>query len=562
MELVNYRKDGSEFWTDMTIVPVADRTGRHSHWVSIRRETTNRKQAELRLRESEARKKAILDAALDCVIAIDHQGKIIEFNPAAERTFGYRREETINHHLAELIIPASLRAEHRRGMSQYLATGEGPILGRRFETTALRADGAEFPVELTITAVRGQGPPFFTAYLRDMTDKKRVESELVQAKEAAEAANQAKSVFLSRMSQELRTPLNSILGFSQLLEMEELNADQRENVQYIRKAGLHLFNLINEVLDIGRVEAGTLTTSIEAVEMDQVLAEVFALIRPSAVQAKVELRLLQEKRRGASVLADLQRLKQVLLNLLSNAVKYNRPGGSVEISCRPLPGGKLRVRVTDTGPGIAAEDIPRLFVPFQRLGAEKRGVEGVGLGLVISRRLMEAMHGALGVESEFGRGSTFWLELPLAHRPREGSARSAEAGAATPAKDVIRGTVLYIEDNLAVVGLMGRILERRPGVRLLSAMQGRVGLDLARQHLPDLIVLDFHLADVRGDEMLQWLRDDERLRGIPVAFLSGGATPHDQERALAAGARYFLTKPIDVSEFLQIVDEALAAKER
>jgi signal transduction histidine kinase/ActR/RegA family two-component response regulator len=379
--------------------------------------------------------------------------------------------------------------------------------------------------------------------------------ELREAKEAADRANTAKSEYLSRMSHELRTPLNAILGFAQLLELEDLGEEQRENLHYILTAARHLLALINEVLDIAAIEAGRLPLSLEPVAVADVVAETVSLIRPLADQHQVLL-VNPPLSCASHVQGDRQRLKQILLNLLSNAVKYNRQGGRVELECGPGDDGRLRIQVVDTGPGIAAEAMGQLFVPFERLGNEQSGVEGAGLGLPLSRRLAEAMGGTLDVASELGQGSSFWVELPVAEGPVQRAERQQELPPPVPApsEPEVAMTVLYIEDNLSNLQLVERVLSRRPGVRLISAMRPQLGLDLAAEHDPDLVLLDLHLPDMPGQEVLRRLRAEPRTAEVPVVILSADARPTLVDPLLGEGARAFLTKPLDVKELLELLD--------
>lgn len=383
---------------------------------------------------------------------------------------------------------------------------------------------------------------------REIDERKRAEAE-------ADRANRAKSEFLSRMSHELRTPLNGILGFAQLLAMDALSPEQREAVEHILKGGRHLLTLVNEVLDIARIEAGKLSISLEPVLVREVLQAALDLVRPQAAERGI--RLPDHVGCDRYVTADRQRLQQVLLNLLSNGVKYNRDGGMVGVTCEEAPEGRLRIRVSDTGPGIAPALLARLFTPFDRLGAEQAGIEGTGLGLALSRRLVEAMQGSLSVASEPGVGSTFIVDLALAAAPpaTAGAAEAVPADSAGPT----RGTVLYVEDNVANLSLFERILKRRPGVALLSAMQGSQGLELARAHRPDLVVLDVHLPDVSGEEVLARLRADDRTRDIPVVILSADATPGQARRLSRYGIAAYLTKPVDVGEILALLDTTLGS---
>jgi signal transduction histidine kinase len=371
-------------------------------------------------------------------------------------------------------------------------------------------------------------------------------------------ADRAKTEFLSRMSHELRTPLNAIIGFAEIMELDPRTPSaQREWIQHILKAGRHLLALINEVLDIARIETGRMSLSLEPVALDATLSEVLDLVGPLA--ARDGIGIDSRKSAGAPewVQADRQRLQQVLLNLLTNAIKYNRAGGKVTVSIDPSSGGHLRLTVRDTGPGIAADKLDRLFTPFDRLGAEESGIEGNGLGLAISRRLVEAMDGEVGVESVEGEGSAFWVELPYTNAP---SVTAISDGAAPPGPpaDPSSGpvaTVLYVEDNLSNLELMKAILAFWPGITLVPAMQGSLGLILAQEHRPDLILLDLNLPNMHGDEVLERLRDDIRTRGVPVAVVSADATPTQRQRSLALGARAYLTKPLDVKQLLDLLEE-------
>ncbi|HEV8420372.1 MAG TPA: PAS domain S-box protein [Actinomycetota bacterium] len=540
--------------------------------VGIARDVTERKVAEDALRASEERTRLIIETASDAVVGMDTNGRITDWNRQAESTFGWSREEAIGRVLADTIVPPQYREAHASGLERFLQTGQGPVLNRRVELAALHREGREFPVELTVCPVQWGPTLGFTAFVRDITERKQAEEQLrrarneaerakeeaEQAKEEAERANRAKSEFLSRMSHELRTPLNAVLGFGQLLEMDSLNEEQQESVAQILKGGRHLLDLINEVLDIARIEVGRIALSLEPVAVDESVLGAVDLIRPLATERGIRLGTEISESSGY-VTADRQRLKQVLLNLLSNAVKYNRAGGSVAVRCVPAPGGWARVEVADDGPGIAPEYMSRLFVPFERLGAENSGVEGTGLGLALSKRLVEVMGGTLEVDSTPGRGSTFSVSLPGAEGPESRLERGGSKGLVLAALNG-EGTILHIEDNPANLKLIERILSGLRGVKLLSAMQGSLGLDMARQHRPDVILLDLNLPDIQGQEVLGLLRADPRTRDIPVLVVSADATPEQLRNLRAAGAKAYLTKPLDVQRFLHVVDEAL--KER
>ena len=422
------------------------------------------------------------------------------------------------------------------------------------QVTITQEVAAQLAIALTqarlLERVKGQ-----TAELEQrVADRTR---ELSAATAEADRANQAKSEFLSRMSHELRTPLNAILGFAQLLELDSQSAEQRESVEQILRAGRHLLGLINEILDISRIEAGRLQLSLEPVPVYETVRQAIDLVQPSAADAHVAVRsdAIDER---VHVLADRQRLQQVLLNLLSNGVKYNRESGTVTVSCVEVTGGRLRIDVNDTGRGIAADKLERLFTPFDRLGAEASAIEGTGLGLALSKSLIEAMGGTLRVTSRPEAGCTFSLDLALAAAPGE---REAPAIVRVP---VVRETgprpaqqILYIEDNLSNLALVDGLLARRPGTTVLSAMQGRVGVSLARDHQPALILLDRHLPDIPGEEVFRLLRADSRTRDIPVIVLSADAMPSRMRQFLDGGVRAYLTKPLDVPALLAAIDETL-----
>jgi signal transduction histidine kinase/CheY-like chemotaxis protein len=397
-----------------------------------------------------------------------------------------------------------------------------------------------------------------TAELREALDaQEQLQEGQRQARQAAETANLAKDEFMSRMSHELRTPLNAVLGFAQLLELEDLDADGRDSVAQILKGGRHLLDLINEVLDISRIESGTLQLSSEPVSVTTVIDDVLQLTAPLAAAQDIELVAGASPTTATHVLADHQRLIQILLNLVGNAIKYNREGGTVVVASEAVDPGLVRITVADTGPGILPEHRARLFTPFERLGAERTEIEGTGVGLALSRRLADAMGGHLDVDTTVGQGSTFWVDLPAVEGPVERFERlqDHEAPAVQEVPSAASATVLYVEDNLLNLRLVTRILEQHPNIELLTAMQGRLGFDLAREHVPDLILLDLHLPDVRGDEVLRMLKSEPRTEAIPVVVVSADATAGQIRRLIAEGAMSYLTKPLDVAALRRLLDE-------
>ena len=544
--LLNRRKDGSLFWNELVIDPVFDRAGRLVSFVGIQNDVTERIKAEADLRASEARKAAVLDAALDAVITVDHHGRVLEVNPATQKMFGYTFAEMLGEELSSLIASPNL-----------VSTAEQSALGKRLELPAVRKDGTEFPIELALTRIITEGPPLFTGHIRDITERRQSEDKLRLAKEEAERASAAKNEFLSRMSHELRTPLNAILGFSQLLQRGNLEERAAGQVRHIFKAGQHLLDLVTEVLDLARIEAGGTSLSTETVEVGEVLQSSVDLVRIQAEKSQIRFDYDPEALASFLVTADRQRLKQVFVNLLSNAVKYNRPGGCVGIYCERAGANQLRISFSDTGEGISPEGLKRLFLPFERLVPDKSAIEGTGIGLAISQRLVKIMDGAIEVRSELGKGTTFSVLLPEAIRPDarpEGTSATVIAVAPAPGDPQ---TVLYVEDNPANLQLMEQIVAEHGGVRLITTTKGGGALELARAEKPRLILLDLHLPDVFGDTVLDQLRACPLCRDIPIYMVSANAMEGQVTRLLAKGANGYVTKPINVARILEIFQQHL-----
>jgi signal transduction histidine kinase/DNA-binding response OmpR family regulator len=510
--------------------------------------------------------RSVLDNMGDGVLVTGEDGKMVLLNPAAEQMVGPGAKE----------IPRSQWSElcgiYRPGTASLYPSDEMPL------ARAMRGESAD-GIELY---VRNQMKPegMFAsvsvrplkddrgkinggvAVIRDITLAKSAEDMLRQAKDEAERANRAKSEFLSRMSHELRTPLNSILGFAQLLGLADLAVPHQNHVQQILKGGYHLLELINEVLDLARIEAGRLSMSPEPVQIKDAVKEALDLVRPIASSRNITLSVDFSAYGDRFVQADRQRLKQVLLNLLSNAIKFNRSNGLVVLRFEETRHQRLHIEIADTGSGIDDEGLKKIFIPFERLGADRNAVEGTGLGLALSKRMIEAMGGTIGVESTVGVGSRFYFELSLVdHAVTRMEQREAPAAPSQHHDASPRGTVLYIEDNLANIRLMSEILARYPGVRLLEAMQGKLGLDLANTHTPDWILLDVHLPDMSGEDVLHSLLGDARTQKIPVTVLSADATPSQINRLKAAGAREYLTKPLNVKQMIALLEETLGCEQ-
>jgi len=407
-----------------------------------------------------------------------------------------------------------------------------------------------------------------TAELRERAEK--MEAEIVSRSQELQTANAelrkagtAKNEFLSRMSHELRTPLAAILGFSELLATRDLGEKPDEWGRMIHVAGEHLLTLVDEIMDLSRIEAGTVGISTEAVPLRPLVEEAFQLMRPVAAGHDITLYdpVFLEAAAAAYVLADRQRLTQVVINLISNAIKYNRHRGTVTVEAEEDE-GRIRLSVADTGAGIDPDQLPRLFTPFDRLDAAASGIDGTGLGLALSRRLVEAMGGRIGVRSRRGVGTTFWLELAIARPAAVDAAEAITEDLLATREYASELRVLYIEDVVANVRLVEEIFARRPSIRLIPAMQGQLGIELARDHHPHLIFLDLHLPDITGADVLAALRRDAATRAIPVVVLTADATRRELDRLKRLGARSYESKPIGMRRLLELVDEHAPAGDR
>lgn len=550
-------KNGEILWVSRTASIIRNDKGEPQHFLLMVEDISERKESEAALHESRCELQAalhanqlIMDNSQDVICTVDDDDRFLSVNAACEQLWGYKAEELIGQRYNDFVHPEDLPKTEAAG-KQLRATGKISDFVNRY----VRKDGTL--VDVLWSANWSSKDKIIFCVAHDVTDRARIEKALREAKEEADRANHAKSDFLSRMSHELRTPLNSILGFGQLLDRQSPTERQRPRIRYILSAGRHLLNLINEVLDISRIEAGNLQLSLEPVCVEEAIGEALDMMRPLAAERSIGVSPPVSLDTSTYVLADRQRLKQVLLNLLSNAVKYTSRRGSVTLSFNDSGNGATRILVRDTGAGIPVEKLARLFTPFDRLGAEQSTVEGTGLGLALCQRLVHAMQGSIGVNSTLGNGSTFWLELPQAKSPLQTLAAQRISSVPEQSTDEESRRILYIEDNFSNVTLVEQMLAERPALELMTAMQGRVGLELARKHAPDLILLDLHLPDMPGWQVLAQLKSDPVTRDVPVVVISADATSPQIKRLLSAGARAYLTKPLDIAEFFRVVDEAI-----
>jgi PAS domain S-box-containing protein len=512
-----------------------------------------RAQSEKALAQAERKYRGIFENAVAGIFQSHPDGSLISANPALARMCGYSSPQEMIDSVSDV---SRIYVDPQRRV-QWKQAIEAKGYVNQFEYELYRKDGSRVWLSQNCRAVRNSDgtTAYYEGTLQDISEHRRIEE--------IERVSKAKSEFLSRISHELRTPLNAILGFGQLLERQNPTDSQRSHIGYIVQAGHHLLDLINEVLDISRIEAGRLQLSVEPVCVEEVLNETLDLVRPLAAEHSTTLSAPANEEETHYVMADRQRLKQTLINLLANAVKYSPDGSRVTCSLDQANDQTLRILVKDTGPGIPEEKISRLFRPFDRLDAEQSGTEGTGLGLALSKRLVEAMNGSIGVESKVGQGSTFWVELPRTIAPsgvkgmlRRITTISTDANVFTD-----KQRILYVEDNRSNVVLVEQLLEERPDLELHIARSGEVALNLAGRHLPNLILLDLHLPGLSGAEVLARLKQDEVTSQIPVIIISADATRHQIERLLAKGAQDYLTKPIDVSELFSAIDRALKIKD-
>jgi PAS domain S-box-containing protein len=561
-ELTYVRKDGSRFPAVVSVTALRDPREAIIGYLLIGTDNTARKQADAAKREHEALLHTI---HLHSIVSVtDRAGRIVEVNDGFCRISGYSREELLGQ--THRIVDSGVQSgAFWTEMWRSITSGQ-PWRGEICNRTK---DGSLYWVDSMIAPFRDEGgvTSKYISMRTDVTARKQAEearqelnAELSRAKLLAEDANLAKSDFLSNMSHELRSPLNAILGFAQLIDsgVPAPTPSQKESVGQILQAGWYLLELINEILDLSLIESGKLSLSPEAMCLAEVLEDCRSMIEPQARKSGIRLEFPATERQ-CFVKADRTRVKQVLINLLSNAIKYNRVGGTVEVSYGFDSADRVRVSFRDTGAGLSAEKLAQLFQPFNRLGQESGAEEGTGIGLVVSKRLVELMGGRIGAESVVGVGSMFWIELNAVDTPElaHDVLDSKSMGLNAPAPGSAVYTLLCIEDNPANLLLVERLVARRPDIRLLAAKDGNRGIEIARAQRPDAILMDINLPGISGLTALRILADDPFTAAIPVIALSANAMPRDIEKGLEAGFFRYLTKPIKVDEFMETVDTAL-----
>ena len=568
-ELTYIRKDGSRFPAVVSVTALRDAQGAIIGYLLIGTDNTARKQVEAeqqkldqRLRDQQFYTRSLIESNVDALMTTDPSGIITDVNRQMEALTGCTRDELIGAPFKNYFTdPERAEAAIKLVLAEKKVTN--------YELTARARDGLTTVVSYNAATIydRDRTLQGVFAAARDVTERKRSERllqekniELESAKSVAEKANLTKSDFLSSMSHELRSPLNAILGYAQLMETDTPppTDSQSESIAQILQAGWHLLKLINEILDLAVVESGKVSLSLEPVSLAEVMSECQAMMEPQAQQRGIRM-TFPRLDDGEFVWADRTRLKQVLINLLSNAIKYNKENGTVVVECAASSPGYTRISVQDTGEGLAPEQLAQLFQPFNRLGQEASGVAGTGIGLVVTKQLAELMEGVLGVESTASVGSVFWVDLLTTGAPELGSDGGEPAAVVkAPAPVGVRWrTLLYIEDNPANMNLVAQIIARSPELRLLTAVNGTLGIEIARACRPEVIFMDINLPGISGIEALAILRAEPATAHIPVIALSANAMARDVALGLEAGFFSYLTKPIKINEFMDTLNEAL-----
>ncbi|MBV5312354.1 MAG: ABC transporter substrate-binding protein [Prolixibacteraceae bacterium] len=596
-EYKGIKSDGQTFYIEVNAEFIRNINGSPEKMIFVTRDVSDRKAAEEKLQQNEERFRQIVEQSQTIIWEVDAEGLLTYISPVVKSEWGYSPEELVGKlHFYDLHPIENQEKFKNAALSVFenkkpFSKLENPIISKNGETVWVETNGVPILDEnQNLLGYRGSDNDITVRrkaemeirewntnleakvaertslliysnkkLLNEIEERKRAENEMQIAKNEAEQANLAKSEFLSRMSHELRTPMNSILGFAQLLEMSELNKSQQKGVQLIMKGGKHLLHLINEVLDITKIEAGGLSLSVEPVQTGPVIAEIIESIRPQASQKQVTVSLKDSPTNRLFISSDQQRLKQILINLIDNAVKYNKVGGSVLVetelvSSQDDNSKHIRISVTDTGRGIHPDDTSKLFQPFERIGAEITGAEGSGLGLTVVKKLITAMNGRIGIESTPNEGSRFWIDLPQIEGQMETAGLRYDS--LHSEAEVVKGTILYIEDNQPNIDLIEQILTyQRSNIKLVTTMHGMETLKLAIEFKPNLILLDLNLPDIHGSEVIQQLKENPLTKAVPVVIVSADAMPSQLENLKRLGAVQYLTKPLDVLAFLNVIDQ-------
>ncbi len=563
-EVLGLRKNGTMFRMDLSVSMMRwedDHGNLVTTFIGSCKNIEDRKIAEDKMNEIFAQNQMILNAAGEGIFGLNLDGNVTFINPAGTQLLGYEMFEMSDKYAHDLI-------HHTKLDGSRCLKEECPVFGHLTSDKTIhsdeelfwRKDGSSFPVDFTASPICDGGQVTgLVITFKDITERKESELYLLKAKEEAEMANRAKSDFLSSMSHELRTPLNAILGFSQLLLMtpESLSALQLENLKRISNSGEHLLELINEVLDLSRIESGQISISIEPLLIGELLDDLKLFTKPLVAKRGIEMTCLENELFERFVMADRVRLKQVLLNLISNAIKYNRENGKIEMTLKEVSGDFLRITITDTGPGIREDQRKELFEAFNRLGADKTEIEGTGIGLCITQKLVGLMNGRLDFTSTFGEGSSFFVELPICNDPQGSMGEATGSGKATSVEKSKNKSflVLYIEDNPVNLELVRQILMDREATEMISAHNAKLGIELAASHQPDLILLDINLPGMSGIDACRILKSNAETLNIPVVAISANAMERDVKEAKAAGFVDYVFKPLDIKHFITTLDK-------
>ncbi len=574
-EIKNNIKDGGYYWVAGTIVPFLDEDAKPFQYISIRTDITERKNMEETIIENNRFLQGLTDAIGEGIYAQDENGNCHYLNPEAHRLLGWTLEELQQHGLHDLVheqfdADGKLEPAHKCHIFNGILNNQ---IFRSEDETFKRKNGDVFPVSIVSMPMyeKGRLAGSVTVF-QDISQRKETQLLLADAKDKAERANRLKSEFLSNMSHELRTPMNAILGFSQLLDLDdELTPEQLDNVAEINKAGKHLLSLINEILDLSRIESGRIAMVLQQVELHHVAVECIKLVESLAQKNDISLKMQVSE--NLAMTTDYMRLKQVLLNLLSNAVKYNKPNGSVTLQIVELTeDDALQIKVSDTGAGISPDKLQEIFKPFNRLYAENSNIEGTGIGLTITKSIIEFMGGNIAVVSAAGEGSTFTVTLPMhagaeeavpvTSEDKDKDKKHSDAAVVTlkPGHER-RRLVVYIEDNHANVRLMEALFNKLPDLQLLCAFDGETGIEMVIEHHPDLVLVDLSMPGMNGYEVLEKLRQEPQLNAMPVVAVTANALDADIQRGLQAGFANYLTKPLEFVKFNESIRRFLNVQE-